>query len=370
MREVLAALEFSVVIDVAMTETARCADYVLPALTRSTRSGSARSSTSSSPRTSSTCALPSCDAPDGPLGEPEIHRRLVRALGALTDDDLDGPARGRGRRAGRPFAAAFGATAWPSARTSSAAGARGALRDAGADPSGRRAAPPPRSGAPRTCAPASSRSSVARRASTGGDALFDAVLARRSGVVFTARPVRGELGAGRPSRAIGISLAIPELLDELSRRWTAESAAADPDFPFVLAAGERRTSTANTIFRDPAWRKRDPRRRAADERRADARAPGRSPTARRVRVTHPRAAAPPTIVEVTDTLRAGHVTLPNGLGPRAAAARSPWALPANELTSGDQRDWLAGTPVAQARARQGRARLTRSHPRAPSLPTR
>ena len=31
----------------------------------------------------------------------------------------------------------------------------------------------------------------------------------------------------------------------------------DPAFPFVLAAGERRTNTANTIFRDPAWRRKD-----------------------------------------------------------------------------------------------------------------
>ena len=32
----------------------------------------------------------------------------------------------------------------------------------------------------------------------------------------------------------------------------------DPEWPFLLSAGERRSFTANTIFRDPAWRKRDP----------------------------------------------------------------------------------------------------------------
>jgi anaerobic selenocysteine-containing dehydrogenase len=31
----------------------------------------------------------------------------------------------------------------------------------------------------------------------------------------------------------------------------------DPAFPFVLSAGERRSFTANTIIRDPDWRKRD-----------------------------------------------------------------------------------------------------------------
>ena len=28
----------------------------------------------------------------------------------------------------------------------------------------------------------------------------------------------------------------------------------DPDWPFLLSAGERRSFTANTILRDPAWR--------------------------------------------------------------------------------------------------------------------
>ena len=32
----------------------------------------------------------------------------------------------------------------------------------------------------------------------------------------------------------------------------------DPNWPFLLSAGERRSFTANTILRDPAWRKRDP----------------------------------------------------------------------------------------------------------------
>ena len=31
----------------------------------------------------------------------------------------------------------------------------------------------------------------------------------------------------------------------------------DEQYPFVLSAGERRSFTANTILRDPTWRKRD-----------------------------------------------------------------------------------------------------------------
>jgi hypothetical protein len=90
-----------------------------------------------------------------------------------------------------------------------------------------------------------------------GERLFDAVLASPSGVRFTVdeyedswRRVRTEDGR--------FHLAIPELLDELAT--LDEPPAADPAYPFVLSAGERRSFTANTIFRDPTWRKRDPAR--------------------------------------------------------------------------------------------------------------
>jgi HxlR-like helix-turn-helix len=54
-----------------------------------------------------------------------------------------------------------------------------------------------------------------------------------------------------------VRLAIDELLEELG---SLPMQAAEPDLasPFVLSADERRSSTANTIFRDPTWRKKDP----------------------------------------------------------------------------------------------------------------
>ena len=54
-----------------------------------------------------------------------------------------------------------------------------------------------------------------------------------------------------------------------------------------------------------------------------------------------------TTVEVTDTLRDGHVSLPNGMGleyPNAQGVRTTVGTPPNELTSGEDRDWFAGTP--------------------------
>src|SRR3954452_10444123 len=89
MREAMAALDFSVALDVTMTETAACATYVLPALTQYEKP-ECTFFTLEFPHNVFHLRAPVVPAPDGPLGEPEIHRRLVRALGALTDEDVAG----------------------------------------------------------------------------------------------------------------------------------------------------------------------------------------------------------------------------------------------------------------------------------------
>ena len=54
-----------------------------------------------------------------------------------------------------------------------------------------------------------------------------------------------------------IRLVVEELVPELQALAWEDPTVGDPDFPFVLSAGERRSSTANTAYRDPSWRKRD-----------------------------------------------------------------------------------------------------------------
>ena len=85
--------------------------------------------------------------------------------------------------------------------------------------------------------------------------LFDAILASPSGVVFT----DDELDATwrRIDTPDGlVHLEIPELLAELAALARGAAWRRRPEWPFLLSAGERRSFTANTIFRDPAWRKR------------------------------------------------------------------------------------------------------------------
>jgi anaerobic selenocysteine-containing dehydrogenase len=140
-----------------------------------------------------------------------------------------------------------------------------------------------------------------------------------------------------------VSLSIPELLDELGHLADEPDFAAG-DYPFVLSAGERRSHTANTIYRDPAWRKTD----AAGALRIhpeDAERLGISDGGM-ARLTTKRASVE-TVVEVTDTLQPGYVTLPNGLGtsyPAPDGGDAVHGVPPNELTASEDRDWLAGTP--------------------------
>ena len=84
-----------------------------------------------------------------------------------------------------------------------------------------------------------------------------------------------------------------------------------PSIPFVLSAGERRSFTANTIMRDPTWRKRDAdgalRIGPADAART------RRRRRRCVRITTQRGSAV-AAAEVDEAMQPGHVSLPNGLG--------------------------------------------------------
>ena len=163
--------------------------------------------------------------------------------------------------------------------------------------------------------------------------------------MFTVDDVRRDLGPARHARR-RINLVIAELARASSRSRRRGPAPRDDAFPFVLSAGERRSSTANTIFRDPAWRKKDAdgalRMHPGRRRRASA-----SPTATACGSTTKRGARSRRPSRSPTRCSAGHVSLPNGLGldyPDDDGDRRRHGVAPNELTSTDDRDWLAGTP--------------------------
>src|SRR4051812_31833116 len=88
MREAMRALDVSVCIDVFMTETARECDYVLPATTQFEKF-EATFFNFEYPRNYFHLRRPVVEPPQGPLAEPEIHARLVAALGMIDEDVVD-----------------------------------------------------------------------------------------------------------------------------------------------------------------------------------------------------------------------------------------------------------------------------------------
>jgi formate dehydrogenase len=342
MREAIDSLDTVVVIDVAMTETARLADYVLPAQTQFEK-WEATFFNFEFPRNVFHLRRPVLDAPEGPLPEPEIHARLVEAMGALTEDQV-APLRAAAEQGRAAFAEAFfaamaadpalGAVApvvlyrtlgptLPDDAASAAALWVSAHRCAQANPDG------------------------VRRAGFGegleaGEALFDAILSSPSGVVIT------DDEHDATWRRIGtddqkVHAAIPELLDELRGLHTETPPGDDPEWPILLSAGERRSFTANTIIRDPAWRKRDAEG-ALRISPPDADRLGLADGAR-ARIVTQRGSAVASVA-VDEAMQQGHASLPNGLGLDHVddEGRVVTGVAPNELTSAADRDPWAGTP--------------------------
>ena len=105
MRDALRALDLLVVIDVALTETAREAHYVLPAASQFEK-WECTFFNLEFPRNVFQLRPPLVEPLPGTLPEYEIHARLCRALGAYTDDDL-APLHEAARRGRAAYAEAF-----------------------------------------------------------------------------------------------------------------------------------------------------------------------------------------------------------------------------------------------------------------------
>lgn len=339
------ALELSVVVDVAYTETAALADYVLPASAQYEK-WEATLFTFEWPRNFFHLRAPLMAPLAGTLPEPEIYTRLLRAMGDLPDDEglaeLRALAREhRGKMMKRAFAM-FGENPKlvPIAPVLLYATLGPTL------PEGAAAAAPLYAACHRT-AMEYARAVQRALATTAeppmlGEELFEKLLASRSGFWFTAHEYEeiGELvkhGDGK------IHLAVPEMLDWI-RRLDAAAEAPDPAYPFTLVAGQRRMHNANQIFRTPAWRKSDPDgalRIHPDDLAALGGTDGgwMAVTTKTGRLV--------TRIEGDDSMRRGLVALPHGYGqsyPDGAGGRIVDGPRLNLITAHDDCDPIAATP--------------------------
>ena len=334
------SLELLVVVDVAMTETARLAHYVLPAASQFEKA-EATFFNLEFPRNTFHLRHRLMEPLEGTLPEPEIWARLTRALGVVDDSEL-APLRDAAEHGLDEFAAAF-------------------LTAVGANPGLAKVLPfvlyetlgptlpDGLAGAAALWGLAQKTAmtypeAVRRAGHADGNALFEAILTGRSGITFTVHEYEDDFALiTHDDRRI--SIAIPEMLAEVEKLTETPAALTSPEFPIVLSAGERRAFTANDILRDPSWRTRDAQG-ALRVSPADAAALGLCDGGRaRISTAAGTAEA---VVEISDAMLPGHASLPNGFGVDYVDAEGRVVAPGvapNALTSSRWRDAYAGTPL-------------------------
>jgi len=342
-REALRALEVSVVVDVAMTETAREADYVLPATTQYEKA-EATFFNFEFPDNYFHVRQPLFEPPEGPLDEAEIHMRIAEALGAVPEgleQELIDVLATAGREGFRE--AVFAKLAEDPALLGIAPGLL--YRTLGTVlPAGMRNAATLWAVCHQYAM--SSRAALLATGLEGegmdlGDALFDALVSEPSGVIFS-REQWSDVWARVPGGTVQLEL--PDLLADVAQLNTESPEETTAEFPFLLSAGERRSFTANTIIRNPEWRRKDAQGalfiNPDDAARLNL---GEGSTAR----ISTRAGAQDVLVALNDRMHKGHVSLPNGMGldyPDAEGVLKKTGTSPNELTSSELRDEYVGTP--------------------------
>lgn len=336
------ALDLLVVVDVAMTETARLAHYVLPAASQFEKWE---------------CTGFNLEFPDNffhlrapllaPLGEtlpePEIYTRLLEKMGEIPASFplLERIARHEPESSAHlGYLAALGTTLARHRRWIPHAASITYRTLGPALPDGAAAAAPI---LPLSMAYAQQHYAAVKRAGHAGNRLtlgtnlFRAILGKREGTL-TSRHEFADTWSLVANKDRRVHLEVPEML----AAWRALRDETPPgaDFPFILMAGERRSYNANQIYRDPAWRKVDPHGALhlhPDD--AAALGLGDGDTARCTTDT----GAIDVLVETDDALQRGTATLPHGYGQRFRGG-APVGPEVNRLTGAAHCEPFTRTP--------------------------
>ncbi|WP_329055889.1 molybdopterin-dependent oxidoreductase [Amycolatopsis sp. NBC_01488] len=332
------ATELSVVVDVAYTETAALAEYVLPAASQHEK-WEFTLFTFEWPTNYFQLRRPLLDPLPGTLVEAEIYTRLFDALGVLPPSEV-----------------LASLAAGPRAELQAGLGAlvqampeRAAIlpvllyRTLGASlPDGAASIAPLWAGCHRAAKTMPVPVQRALGSSASGPELGEELFAR---ILAGPTPfsVHEQDEVWSLLRRPRVQLAVPELLDWLSSLDPAAER-PDPAFPFSLLNGQRRAHNANQILRDPRWRRTDPdgALRARPEELASIGASAGDWVA----VVTP-AGRVVVRAETDPGLRPGQLALPHGYGmahPDAHGRRVVSGPRINLLTDALDRDPIAGTP--------------------------
>lgn len=338
-------LDLLVTVDVAYTETAAQADYVLPASSQFEKCEYTLFNFDY-PANYFHVRRPLLPPLAGTLPEPEIYLRLAEALDLTPPPEALDTVTDAARAGPAEFAAAFAELVrdYPDCAR---AGALLLYATLG------RTLPPGMAGAAPLWASAQRLAAtrpvaVARALDLPSDrdpreigqCLFDTLIDSPSGVAFSIDNSVWDLIETADRR---VHLAIPILLDSIAA-LDPDDALPSPDYPFVLSAGQRRMQNVNQILRAPYFRKRDPDGalfiHPADLASLDV-------VERNWVVVESCRGEVVARAQADDGMRRGNVSLPHGYGqayPASDGERRVCGPRINELTDAHARDPIAGTP--------------------------
>jgi anaerobic selenocysteine-containing dehydrogenase len=347
-REACDALDLMVVIEPAMTESARLADYVLP-----TPVGYEKWEQANFPKGYPEVYVqlrpPVIPGPAEALPEPEIYARIVEAMGLVGEPPQE--LHDLARDALEPE----GAQTYLAALQNAAAGNEAAVLYWGYRTLGPLLPSPALVSVWANC----HQNALMRRESvlrTLGEAwkdespfaiaaeLFERILDHPEGVEIAKADTSDNLAANVGYDDGRIRLAPEMMLEEIARA-IATDRPSDPDYPLVLAAGLRTRWTANTIQRDPAWRKGRGPHCELHLAPADAARLGIA-AGDEVRLATRRGSFD-LPASVDRTCLEGHVWVPNGFGMRHAGPDGKLerdGVNLNELIDAADRDPISGCP--------------------------
>lgn len=345
-RKAFSKLELLVTIDVAMTETARLSHYVLPAATQFEK-WEATFFNFEFPENFFHLRRPIFDPMPGTLPEPEIYRRILVAMGEIPDafPELEEAARTHVKDPASqalPMAIMKATQENPKMMKYAPAILYGTLGKA--LPDGAASAALLWMIAQRFVQfnePAIRRAGIEDEGAGLAEAVFRKMLESPSGMITTKNEYADNwdmIGYGDRK----IRLTIPEMLAEIE---ALESEEADPEYPYVLQAGERRSYNANQIYRTADWRKKD-REGALRVHPEDAADIGLEDGGRAT--VRSRRGAIEVLVSFDDAVHKGFVTLPHGYGfietNDDGSAGERVGPHINALSTSDHCDAIAKTP--------------------------
>ncbi|WP_320819074.1 molybdopterin-dependent oxidoreductase [Thalassolituus sp.] len=341
-----ASLELLVVIDVALTETARLADYVLPASSQYEKF-EATGFNLEFPKQVFQLRRPVFKPTGNTLTEPEIYTRLLEYMDVIPREfpKLSAIARNEPKMTRHlSYITALGATLARNPQWVPHA-ASIIYRTLGPTlPYGAAAAAPL---LPLCIQYAFEHYKAVKKAGHKGNratissALFDAILNQPSGAAISHHEWP-DMWSFIKHKDKQIHIMIPEMISEITNLKSDDQkrSESNKDFPFILMAGERRSYNANQIYRDPSWRKVD-KEGVMRMHPEDAKAFEFSKGA--TAICESANGSIQVIIEIDDTVRKGMVTLPHGYGLRYQDS-APIGPELNKLTSSDWCDPFSRTP--------------------------